>query len=54
MTKLADPFGSMSQAPWHPGKSVKCAPMQVVNQVVHGRALTTEEQKCPSFQMKHY
>ena len=32
----------------------KCAPMQIVNQVEHGRALTTEEQKCPSFQMNHY
>ena len=31
----------------------KSAPMQVVKQPEHGRASTTEEQKCSSFQMNY-
>ena len=63
-TKLAGPFGTMPQKPWHSRKSTKpdrviqlncgkCAPTQAIKQPEHGRTSTTEEQKWSSFQANY-
>ena len=54
-TKLAGPFGTMPQKPWHSRKGAKpnrviqlncgkCTPTQVIKQPEHGRTSATEEQ----------
>ena len=61
--RLAGPFGTMPQEPWHPGKGAKpdhviqliagnCAPMQVIKQPEHGRTSTTDKQKLIIFSDK--
>ena len=62
-TEPAGPFGTMSEEHWHPGIGTrcalfnstagKCAPMQVVKQLEHGRTSTTEEQKWSYFQTNY-
>ena len=61
MTKLAGPFGTMPQEPWHSGKDAKtdrviqstvgkCKPKQVIKQPEHG---SKKAQKWSSIQTNY-